>query len=319
MKLKGLVAVTVLLISCGRNSDSENASSAYPEKDPYVVVLGIAQDGGYPHIGCERECCQNVTEPARVSSVGLIDPRTGHKWLFDATPDMSSQITSLNRINSTFPLVDGIFPTHAHIGHYTGLMYLGREALGADKVKVYAMPRMKMFLESNGPWDQLVNLSNIDLIGIYNNDTVTLANDLLVIPFTVPHRDEYSETVGYKIIHGDASLVYLPDIDKWEKWKGSLEDLVKENDYVLIDGTFYTNGEIPGRDMSEIPHPFVEETMAKLIGFSPELRNRVFFIHFNHTNPAINNREKTEKEISGHRFNLSYDGLTLPLKHHNPK
>eukprot|EP00957_Ditylum_brightwellii_P156501 11911053-Ditylum_brightwellii.AAC.1 len=58
---------------------------------------------------------------------------------------------------------DGIFLTHAHIGHYTGLMYLGREALGAVDVPVYAMPRMRSFLKNNGPWSQLVSLGNINI------------------------------------------------------------------------------------------------------------------------------------------------------------
>ena len=58
-------------------------------------------------------------------------------------------------------LIDGIFLTHAHIGHYTGLMYLGREGLGGNKIKVYALKRMASFLRKNGPWDQLIKLNRM--------------------------------------------------------------------------------------------------------------------------------------------------------------
>ena len=35
-------------------------------ESPYVVVLGITQDGGYPQAGCKKECCRDAwKDPAR--------------------------------------------------------------------------------------------------------------------------------------------------------------------------------------------------------------------------------------------------------------
>ena len=277
--------------------------------NPYVIVLGIAQDGGAPHAGCIKECCEekwdNPTQHARVSSIAIVDPATKESWIIDATPDFALQLTAIdNQLN-------GIFLTHAHIGHYTGLIHLGREVMGAKEVPVYAMPRMKQFLETNGPWNQLVNLGNISIQEINDNGVVQLNERLSIVPFLVPHRDEYSETVGYKVQGPNKSLIFIPDIDKWDKWESSIKELVEDNDYSLLDGTFYDINELPGRDMSKIPHPFIIETME--IFEDSIYRNSIHFIHLNHTNPALNKKSNEYKKIIYNGFNIVERGNIFNL------
>ena len=187
----------------------------------HVIVLGVAQDGGAPHAGCSKECCEerwdNPEKHLKVSSIAIVDPKTNETWIIDATPDFASQLNSVSNND-----LKGIFLTHAHIGHYTGLIHLGREVMGAKETPVYAMPKMKQFLETNGPWNQLVRLNNISIQKINDNVAVQLNERLSITPFLVPHRDEYSETVGYKIEGPNKSLIFIPDIDKWDKWEVSL-------------------------------------------------------------------------------------------------
>ena len=277
--------------------------------NPYVIVLGIAQDGGAPHAGCTKECCEekwdNPTQHARVSSIGIVDPVTKESWIIDATPDFALQLTALDN------QLSGIFLTHAHIGHYTGLIHLGREVMGAKEVPVYAMPRMKQFLETNGPWNQLVNLGNISIQEINDNGVVQLNERLSIVPFLVPHRDEYSETVGYKVQGPNKSLIFIPDIDKWDKWESNIKELVEDNDYSLLDGTFYDINELPGRDMSKIPHPFIIETME--IFEDSIYRNSIHFIHLNHTNPALNKNSNEYKKIIYNGFNIVERGNIFNL------
>ena len=276
---------------------------------PYVVVLGIAQDGGAPHAGCEKSCCIELWESGKkekVSSIGIVDPLTKQSWLFDATPDFPSQYRILTENHNT-ELV-GIFLTHAHMGHYTGLLHLGREVMGKKNVPVYAMSRMKRFLETNGPWSQLVTLKNINLKLIENNKDIKIGEQLFIEPFLVPHRDEYSETVGYRIIGKEKSLAFIPDIDKWEKWHGSIFQLVLNTDILLLDGTFYSQNEIPHRNMAEIPHPFIIESMETLSELNSENRSKVHFIHFNHSNPAIKDNSPAYYKIKSKRFNLAREG-----------
>jgi pyrroloquinoline quinone biosynthesis protein B len=279
-----------------------------------AVVLGIAQDGGLPHIGCVQEACARARRDPRrrqrVACLGLVDETSGRRFLVDATPDLASQIESLNAGRSVERRrpVDGILLTHAHVGHYAGLVYLGREALGADAVPVLATPRMAGFLRGNGPWSQLVSLRHVDLREIEPGREVELTPALRVTPLTVPHRDELSDTVAYRVRGPSRSLLYLPDIDKWEKWERRIEDEVGQVDVALLDGSFHEATEIPGRSLAEIPHPLVPETMARL----SRLARRVVFVHLNHTNRLLWDAA-ARRRLSAGGFHVAGDGEELPL------
>ncbi len=301
-----LFSVFLLLYACN-NESLKKRSAEYsvenllenqeakvePLNSLSLVVLGTVQDAGSPQIACQRECCKaffsNPDASRKIVSLGIVDLFNEKKYLFEATPDFSSQLELLDRYSS-FNLddtPDGIFLTHAHIGHYIGLMYLGKEAMNANKAPVYAMPKMKEFLETNGPWSQLVKNENIKINAI--NDQVDLKmSDLLSIkPILVPHRDEFSETVGYIIDGPNKSALFIPDIDKWNKWSTSIETTLKEVDYAFLDATFYDGNEINNRDISEIPHPFVIESMQLFDNLPMSEKNKIHFIHFNHTNPLL--------------------------------
>lgn len=273
-----------------------------------VIILGNLQDGGSPQFGCKEVCCLHPQPNEYVSSLGIYSNTTS--VLIDATPDIVSQLTHLEKI-SNLPL-KGIFLTHAHIGHYTGLIYLGREAANTKNTPVYAMPRMGNYLKENGPWNQLLKLENIQLKQLSENKSVILDKHIRITPLKVPHRDEFSETVGYIISGLRRRLLYIPDIDKWSVWNQPLEQLLKEVDFALIDGTFLKEGEL-NRPMSEIPHPFIEETVALLKSIGFKEKQKIWFTHFNHTNPvrfpADENRKKLEAE--GYHFATFGDEFNL--------
>ena len=107
---------------------------------PFIYVLGNVQDAGLPHIGCDEEICINAyTEKIKYysTSLALVDIQNHEYSLFDITLDISDQLRLIgNDIFSEFILPSNIFITHAHLGHYAGLMYFGREALGSKGIKV---------------------------------------------------------------------------------------------------------------------------------------------------------------------------------------
>ena len=236
--------------------------------------------------------------------------------MLEATPDLPAQLHALDRIgpprdDQPKPALDGILLTHGHIGHYAGLMHLGREVLGAKDVPVYAMPRMKAFLEHNGPWDQLVRLQNMDLRPLHANEPVKLNERISITSFLVPHRDEYSETVGYRIDGPNRSVVFIPDIDKWEKWDAlgrRIEDVIAEVDVAYLDGSFFADGELPNRSMAEVPHPFIAESMQRLAPLPASERGKVRFIHLNHTNPALQSGSEAQRAIEQRGFHLAREG-----------
>jgi pyrroloquinoline quinone biosynthesis protein B len=291
------------------------ASDVAPGGDaaPYVVVLGVAQDGGRPQAGCTRSCCAQAWRDTgarrRVACLAIVDPASGDRWLVDTTPDFREQLRSLDSLQRprSTPDLAGVFLTHAHVGHYSGLAHLGREAIGARRVPVHAMPRLGEFLRTNGPWDQLVALENIVLMELQAGVRVGAGVRIGVVPFTVPHRDEYSETVGFRITGPQRSVVWLPDIDKWERWGMRVEDLIADVDVAYLDGTFYANGEIPNRDMAEIPHPFIVETLARLAPLPASERAKVRFVHLNHTNPALDADSPARRAIERAGFRVAVE------------
>ena len=281
----------------------------------FITVLGNVQDAGYPHIGCEKNCCNknfNSSAVNFVTSLGVTDLVDNKSFLFEATPDISKQLKFLNNNYSSSTIVDGVFITHAHIGHYTGLMYFGREALGAHKVPVYVMPKMKQFLESNSPWNQLIDLDNVQLREIFKNKEITISKNLIIVPFTVPHRDEFSETVGYKIIGPNKSALFIPDINKWSLWDKDIVAEVKDVDYAFLDATFFKDGEV-NRPMDEIPHPFIVETINLFKNESIQVKNKIHFIHFNHTNISLQYKNPVIDSIGKLGYNFARFGDQLSL------
>ena len=317
-----------------------------------LMVLGIAQDAGFPQAGCAKSCCQAAWTDKllrrNVASIGLIDHETNQRWIFDCSPDFPDQLRMLDqRIRSDqasdrgnhkgvgshakdpktenaqaepnrppakkAPNLDGIFLTHAHIGHYSGLIHLGREVMGAEKVPTYTMPRMAEFLKTNGPWSQLVKLENISIQPMAATTEIKLNDRISVIPFQVPHRDEFSETVGFKIIGPTKTVVFLPDIDKWSRWDHSIEKLITQSDVCYLDGTFFENGEIPGRDMALIPHPFVAESIKRFSPLDETERKKVRFIHFNHTNPVLQLKSTAARDIRRAGMSIAAQGEVVEL------
>jgi pyrroloquinoline quinone biosynthesis protein B len=297
--------VTFLIISISVNSQSE-----------YIYILGNTQDAGLPHIGCQHPFCEdnfNVYEEHYTTSIAVVNSDLKKYILFEATPDITFQLNNLKKnIFDEFLLPESIYITHAHIGHYTGLMYFGREALGSKELIVRVLPRMSNFLQNNGPWSQLVDINNIKIKEInFGSSTKELAN-INITPVQVPHRDEYSETAGYIIKGKNKKALFIPDIDKWEKWDRDLSQLAKEFDFLLIDATFYDSKEI-NRDISEIPHPLVTETIDLLSGLNTENRSKVYFIHMNHTNMMLDPDSELSKLITSKGFNIARLGQKLYL------
>ena len=322
--MKNIYSIICILIICSCNPKKEienNSKEAINStlKATSIILLGTIQDAGSPHIACKKNCCKdlfiNPDKNRKVISLGLFNKETRKKYLFEATPDISSQLKSLKNygVDSQQEMPDGIFLTHAHIGHYAGLMYLGKEATDAKEVMVYAMPKMKVFLETNGPWDQLVTRKNIVLSPIKNEETISLSENLEVTPVIVPHRDEYSETVGYTIKGPNKSALFIPDIDKWEKWDKDIVEEIKKVDYAFLDATFYSGEELNNRDISQIPHPFIIESIKKFEHLDQKEKEKIIFIHFNHTNPIINPNSTESKTVinKGFRIGQLHDTFEL--------
>lgn len=311
------------LVSCKESRQSQSLTGqdtkTLIQKQVSLIILGTVQDAGSPHIACTKECCENLfLEPdanRKVVSLGIVDSDHKKKYLFEATPDISRQTKMLKNHDLSVPgeIADGIFLTHAHIGHYTGLMYLGKEAMNSKDMTVFAMSKMKSFLENNGPWDQLVINHNISLKEISASEEVKLTPHLTVVPFNVPHRDEYSETVGYTISGPNKKVLFIPDIDKWNLWENKIIEDISMVDLAFIDATFYDGEELNHRDITTIPHPFVIESMEFFKDLSSDEKDKIHFIHLNHTNPLLNKNSAQYKIVLKNGFHIATINDVFPL------
>lgn len=308
MSIKRLLLIICVTLPTFAKAKSDSA---------YLYILGVAQDAGYPQAGCYQPHCmpgwENKTLQRGATSIALIDPVAKSKILFEATPNLPQQLYNLEQeAPSSKYTFGGVFLTHAHIGHYAGLMFFGHEAMGSNNIPVYAMPKMAEYLAKNGPWSQLVDYGNISLRGLQHNQALDV-NGITITPFLVPHRDEFSETVGYLIEGPSKTAVFIPDINKWSVWDTDIAELITQVDYALLDATFFDDGELPGRDMSKVPHPLVTETMQRLGALSTEQRNKVWFIHMNHTNPLLDADSQASKRVRAAGFNITSEGIRLEL------
>jgi pyrroloquinoline quinone biosynthesis protein B len=304
--LKGLFFILIIFLSACQKT---NTIKRNKPNDVILKVLGTIQDGGIPHMGCNKVCClkyfKNNTFRVGVSSLGISNLKNETNYLIDATPNVNHQLKALIGTSNPSEKLNGIFLTHAHMGHYSGLLNFGREAMNSKNIPLYLMPRFYNFIQDNGPWNQLVKLENVMLKRIYDREKITLESNLSITPIQVPHRDEYSETVGFLIEGNTKSALYIPDIDKWEKWNNSIVELIKNVDYAFLDGTFYDEKEVNNRDISEIPHPFIIESLKLFNPLDKSEKNKIYFIHLNHTNPLLNSDSSEYNRVIREGFNVA--------------
>jgi pyrroloquinoline quinone biosynthesis protein B len=321
LAVAGLLAVFAVLAAAGALA----APGEPPAPEVQVVVLGTAQDGGVPQAGCDcARCVAARRDPGRrrrVASLGLWMPGRRRMYLVDATPDLGEQLETLNRLRPRAVgkpdrrPVDGVLLTHAHIGHYLGLAFFGFESIDSHDLPVYASARMADFLRANGPWSLLVSRRNVELRALVPGTAVELEPGLSVTPFTVPHRDELSDTLGFVVRGPRHALLYVPDTDSWSTWEVPLPMLLRRKriDVALLDGTFHGSAELPDRDVRKIGHPLMTDT-ASLLGDA--VRGgalRVYFTHLNHSNPVLDPTSPERRALLTAGFAVAEDGQVIDL------
>ncbi len=275
-----------------------------------ILVLGSAQDAGVPQIGCDCLICTSARKNPKQKlfgpSIAILDKEKQYCYLIDASPDIRDQLELIKDIlpkvktQEKIP-ISGIFLTHAHFGHISGLWMLGKECIDAQNITVFCSSKMSDFLINNHPFSHLLN-RNLGLFSMKKNHKYPI-EDFWITSFQVPHRDEYADTVGYVIEH-NKKLLYLPDLNYWTD---DLIKLVESVDIALIDGSFYSKDELPSRN--DVPHPPIEETIELL----DPTKTEIYFTHFNHTNLILNKEGKERKATLEKGFKIAFDGLKINI------
>ena len=277
-----------------------------------AMLLGIAQDAGVPQAGCACATCANArANPAQqryTVCLGLVDHAAHACWMIDATPDFKYQHAALMAAAPGCEL-RGIFITHAHIGHYTGLIHAGKECMNARGLPVFGTASVCNFLRANAPWSFLVRNQNIVLMELRPGHDNALNERANIRALLVPHRDELTDTCAFRIQGRERSLFYCPDIDRWEDWDMDVRAVVHGCDISLIDGCFFSAHELTGRGMSQVPHPLISHTMRALRGHARDVR----FVHLNHTNPVLDLHSPEFDDVLMNGFAVGAQGDTWQL------
>ena len=229
----------------------------------------------------------------------------------DATPDLIWQLDllkeDLGRTDRPRQLrqPDGVFLTHAHMGHVGGLQQFGRESMGARDLPVYASAAMQeLLLQSRllGP-----TIDRFQFHTIEHGTPVSLGENLSVEPLSVPHRDEWGAgTFGYRIQGPERSVLYLPDIDRWEDWPDA-DTVMRSVDVAIVDACFYSPDEIGGR--TDIPHPFVTDTLERFA----DIPGQLVLTHLNHTNPLLDRAGEQRHQMLAAGFDIAETGSLYRL------
>ena len=285
-----------------------------------LVILGTSQDGGVPQAGCGcSNCSMAIEDPSlRLHPVSCaIRGSDGSIHIIEATRSLAEQLSiaasALGEGRTVLP--ETVCLTHSHLGHIDGLGQFGNEAMGLENVPLFASESVQSSLR-----DRYV-LSPFRAIGFtpghpfYPSEGCGFTYTMV----PVPHRDEVSDTHAVLIRGPMSSLLFLPDHDGWSGtldsagaadlrgWLGSLGV-----EFALLDGTFWDSKELPGRDMSQIPHPPIDETLERLgdrVDGDPE----IMFFHLNHTNPVLGRGSVEREKVISMGWSIAEQGSMIVL------
>ncbi len=288
------------------------------ESKVFAIVLGIMQDDGLPHIGCQCRRCmaanKRIDKADFVACLGIVDARqpASKVWIIDATPDIKYQLNLLADYLGRQPVrpdrfrqPDGIFLTHAHMGHTAGLFQLGPEGMNVSQLTVYGTSAMVRMLQREQIWRPMVE--NLNLETIHPGETVTLAPELTITGYSVSHRDEVGAgTLAYVCGGPSRSILYLPDIDNWSSF-AEVKQVLTGVDSCLVDGTFFSSDELG--DRRDVPHPTAIETIEYWSGWS----GQIWLTHINHTNPLLDQDGEARQIVNQAGIGVAYTRQIFPL------
>lgn len=265
-----------------------------------VKVLGSAQDGGVPHLGCGCGRCRGAREDRNLqrspASVKVYDEEKEVNYLFDVSPDIRFQVGD--------EFIDGIFVSHAHLGHLTGLLYLGTEAFNADRVPVYCSEKVDRFLHENPPYRLLMDRDNVET-NVFADGEVVDVMGIEVTPFEVVNKGYVpTDTHAFTIQSDRTTLFYVTDVDRWAE---ETLDAIRAADIAIIDGCFWSAEEV--ERYQHVPHPPMEDSIADLAGFDTD----IYFTHMNHTNPVLDPDSPEREMVEENGFRVVDDGMEIEL------
>jgi pyrroloquinoline quinone biosynthesis protein B len=296
-----------------------------------VRILGSAAGGGFPQWNCRCEICEAARGGerayARTQSSLAIRGREGPWFLVNASPDARQQLEGLHDVTPNglrAAPIAGVLLTDAEIDHTAGLLLL-RES--ATPVRVYGDAGVRRALrEGFGVLTVLERYCGLEWRTLHAGEPTELEGSSLVVESFASGGDapRYLDGSGIELEasglrfldRADGSVAtYVPGMAHVD---GDILARLAASDLVLVDGTFWTDDELPrlgytrrgAHDMGHLPLSGADGTIEVLRSLA---RPRKVLVHINNTNPILLEDSRERAAVSAAGIEVGYDGMELAL------
>ena len=299
-----------------------------------IRILGAAAGGGFPQWNCLCRSCETsrAGKAAGLTQSSIaIRSQSGDWFLINASPDVRLQIEQMRSQQCfvetgqrSLPFTS-IILTDAEIDHTTGLMLL-RES--SQPLKIYASASVKQALTTGYPlFATLQNYCGVEWLPLDVGKSIAIASELEIEAFalsTKPPKYMQSEPgaqevwgVGLTIRDRNTNgvLTYAPGLGAIDK---SLQRRFEASDCILIDGTFWTNDELPalgigGRSALQMGHLPLSGVGGSLEQLAQLKTPRQILVHINNTNPILIPDSFERQTVESQGIEIGWDGLMFTL------
>jgi pyrroloquinoline quinone biosynthesis protein B len=302
-----------------------------------ITILGSAAGGGFPQWNCNCRNCTGVRDGSlrakpRTQSSIFVRPDDGVDGvLFNASPDILEQIRSSAVLQPRRALRDtaiaGVVLMDGQIDHATGLFMLRERG---SPLPVWCTDPVYEDLSQGNPVLRVlghfcgIDRHRIELDGAPFEVPGVAGIDLRAVPLSSkaapysPHRDAPVPGDNIGLVLTDTAsgrrVFYAPGLGEITP---ALFDLMCGCDAVLVDGTFWTDDEMPrlgvgskhARQIGHLP----QSGPGGMIEWLDRLprHTRRLLIHINNTNPILDEDSAERALLAQHGIEVCEDGMTL--------
>jgi pyrroloquinoline quinone biosynthesis protein B len=304
-----------------------------------ITVLGAAAGGGFPQWNCNCANCTGVRAgspryKARTQSSIFVRPDAGSDGvLFNASPDILEQIRANPALQPARAVRDtaiaGVVLMDGQVDHATGLFMLRERGARlplwcTDPVEedlTTGNPVLRVLGHYCGVERHRIALDGtpFEVPGVAGLSFRALPLASKAAPYS-PHREAPVPGDNIGITVGDAAsgrrLFYAPGLGEIAP---AVFDAMSGADAVLVDGTFWTDDEMPrlglssktARDIGHLP----QSGPGGMIEWLSRLpaRTRKLLIHVNNTNPILDEASAERATLARAGIEVCEDGMQIDL------
>ena len=292
-----------------------------------AVLLGTAAGGGFPQWNCACAPCDGARSgrlASRSQDCLAISGDDRNWWLFNASPDIRTQLVATAALNPgpgpRDTPVRGVVLTDAELDHALGLLTLR----GAAGVEVHATATVAEALHgdldlrtvldryADWTWHDVVPGEPFDLDGGLEVTAVPISGKRP--KYTGGSTVDGDWVVAYRVVdrRTGGTLVYAPCL---ATWPAVLEHLLADADVLVLDGTFHSPDEMGVRTGGS--HGQAAMGHLPIAHSLPDLRRhpgvRRIYTHLNNTNPVLDPDSPEHAELVAAGVEVPPDGTVVEL------